>query len=672
MKTLPRKWLFLFCAGFLALTVSAFIVSTGSSARPLLSTAALEKLKLLGFVNPNLLSPFYSTAWIKEIENLPLPTAMYRFEYDAANPTTIHDYADSNLDLTLSSASAWVQKGDRLQNETNMAADFNPGFENWEGVSGPDNYLGNNLLVNGDFEAHTSNGTDDVDDWTKYGMTESSYGTTAPRNGSGHGVVVDDNIENWEGLRQPITLTSNTPYRYSVYIRSSTGTAKIDLSLTGLSDANYDDGSGTTYVADIGITYDEVIKYFKTGTDTSGIAWMNYGNDENDTGTFFADDAFLGAVLDDTPTNWTLTGTQNKDGSFGDMDTANETGGTYAFELHKGTTATDDVTATGTITGFTSGNTYFVAIQAMSDGTGTGSISISGVSGATDAVADTDTSMVWHDSTFTATATSHDVVITSETAGGSVFYDNLIIYPMLPDAVSPLPLSPGYMMECNPMENFKSYDTTYYASLSGTPVEAGGDLNFDGATAGTWMGWVYFRSDGENTQGKVMYKNDAFIIHSQSTDELAVALGDSGGWDWSVTTTSPLTITNSWYFIVAIYDGSQSLGNRKKLYVGDLQGNLTLQTLNIDNVESSIIDNGNNIYFGDNSPNDRAFNGLFAFYSIHNGTALSVDQIRAYQRLSGGVIAGVAPRADIGFDDPLLAFLEPERFYRDFMRAVWN
>jgi len=778
---------------------SLFYVQIGSGFN--FSAKAVDKLKILGFYSPKRLTPFMTTAWNKEIENLPIPTAYWPMKEGAG--TNIEDTIGGN-DLTLSNAAAWRQAGDRLVGPNLVP---NGGFEDFTGTA--DNHLGDEILVNPDFE-NVSDGTDladnggfedagaggadiwanwsevasdgalanettiihggsdaakitagasvntriaqtisvvpsttlkysfwtrgdgthdgryyvydetnaatiitwtatgitgtdyteitdtlnvptgcvslsfffycpsteggiayfddftfkqqDVDGWTKSGMTEGSAGKTAPKAGTWHAVVVDDDEESSEGILQNVTLITDIPYKLSLWKRRNTGSGVSAFGILDLADASYD--SGVNYNNNVENTnYLNRIKYFKTADDITGHVKFS-GATVIATGTTFYDSTSLKRIFNDDFNGITEN---SPDWGWIDADTSNNSEGTYCAELRKGAGNGADVSLTWTVSGLTVGERYHVYFKAMSDTVGTGSFSITGIGGASDSIADTDVTMTWFEFEFIATDTTHDLVIASETAGGSIFVDEVSCWHQLDDAVGTLPLSHN-MVECTPIEEYYRYGTTHYAYITGPPVQAGGDLNFDGATAGTWMGWVYLRDMGEGThnyKGHLARKYAGSTLYFGKTDEIGFSLFDSGGIDTSYTTSSPIvpsTGPNKWFFVAFIYDGSVP---EKRIYVGDLNGNLILQTLYTDNIEATLVDSEDNLYIGDANTNVNAINGYLAHIVIYNGTALTVNQIRLWQRLTGGIITGVAPRADIGFDDfPLkFAFTNP---YKNF------
>ena len=172
--------------------------------------------------------------------------------------------------------------------------------------------------------------------------------------------------------------------------------------------------------------------------------------------------------------------------------------------------------------------------------------------------------------------------------------------------------------------------------------KAGGDLNVEGTTALTICVWIRPKTIGEGNVGRIFDKTGAYIAYIDNSDEITWLLYDSGGVDASSTTNSPIAPFNKWHFVALIYDGSVP---EKRIYIGDLDGTLTPCTLGADNIEASIKDAGADLYVGDRSANDRAFNGHIAHKTIYKNTALTINQIRLWQRLTGGIIQGVAPRS---------------------------
>jgi len=262
----------------------------------------------------------------------------------------------------------------------------------------------------------------DVDGWTKTGMTEGSAGRTAPRNGTGHAVVVDDGAGT-EYIYQPsVTVVANTPYKAVGNVRAATGTVDVKMAVSLLADATFDDGVNLVASAAQGTTYSLLTKYLKTGTDTAGafsLSWIA----ANDTGTAFWDDASLKPIEWDTFTSWTNSAT-DEHGSYIDADTANKSAGSYCAEIFKGPTASTDISTYFTLSAM-KGASYKVTAKGMSDGTGTGKVYADSDNTGGGEVATGDSSMTSKAFTFACGMAARKLYLTSATAGGSVFWDEV-------------------------------------------------------------------------------------------------------------------------------------------------------------------------------------------------------------------------------------------------------
>jgi hypothetical protein len=189
----------------------------------------------------------------------------------------------------------------------------------------------------------------------------------------------------------------------------------------------------------------------------------------------------------------------------------------------------------------------------------------------------------------------------------------------------------------------QSSGTWYIDDVTIEPASFGG-LDLGTVTKATWTFWMFPRSLGEGSASRLYSKANNCEIILQSTDEINFTLYDVGGADSSVTTSSPFSTFSRWYFAAFVYDGTQSAGSRKSVYVGDLSGALTLQTLGADAVEDLLVDNGNTAHWGDSSDNNRAFDGWIDQHSFWSGEAFTRNQLHLWQRLTGGIISGAAAR----------------------------
>lgn len=192
-------------------------------------------------------------------------------------------------------------------------------------------------------------------------------------------------------------------------------------------------------------------------------------------------------------------------------------------------------------------------------------------------------------------------------------------------------------------ETSGDYTTTYYASISGAPVMAGGAFDLQGVTNATWIFWVFPRSIGEGGYGR-FWEGCGVYVFFENVDEIKLGLSGSTGLKYAGTNTSPFSAWNQWYFVALLYDGTQPLGSRKSCYVGDLAGNLTEQIFTEDTIGPSLARAQVPIYIGDRAANDRAFDGWQDHIACWYGTTLTRNQLHLWQRLTGGIIQGAAAR----------------------------
>lgn len=117
---------------------------------------------------------------------------------------------------------------------------------------------------------------------------------------------------------------------------------------------------------------------------------------------------------------------------------------------------------------------------------------------------------------------------------------------------------------------------------------------------------------------------------------LANGSGDAGSN--YVDTSSGILTANTWYHVVATYDGTQAAGSRIKIYVNGIS-----QPLTVNGAIAASLNAGNtpDLYIGDFHGLSRQFNGAIDQVKIFN-RALSADEVKAeYTAQNAGIETGL-------------------------------
>jgi len=128
---------------------------------------------------------------------------------------------------------------------------------------------------------------------------------------------------------------------------------------------------------------------------------------------------------------------------------------------------------------------------------------------------------------------------------------------------------------------------------------------FDGG--GSISAWIYPRSDGEATGGRVFDKTDwLFFVGGESNGFVHITFlhtfsGDDGRW---ITTTRELAL-NTWNHVILTYD-ADAVGNDPTLYVNGSSVTLTETTAPTGTRDTDV---GQDLYIGNNSGDSRTFDG---------------------------------------------------------------
>lgn len=208
--------------------------------------------------------------------------------------------------------------------------------------------------------------------------------------------------------------------------------------------------------------------------------------------------------------------------------------------------------------------------------------------------------------------------------------------------------------------------TNTYTTAGNFPAPSGGNcLSFDGANASgddyvsvansatgnqvygsttgySWETWCFIRSDGEGDGGRIIDKiNHRVNVASQSGSNVAINATIRRATTNCNAVTTVAVSCNVWHHIVVFWDGGDGTGaHAPKIYIDNVEASYTGTPTG---GEGGLTDDSSAVmYIGNQSANDRTFDGFIQSVRIYRNKALSsTDVTNLYNAGRGTAIANI-------------------------------